>query len=112
MKNEPPDRLLGAARRVLAGQFHVSENVVANMLARAQTGPTDGQSELLASLTDRELEVFRLSGEGHSTRDVALRLGVSPKTIEAHVAHIKKKLHVRTGRELVCLAAQWVGKDG
>jgi DNA-binding CsgD family transcriptional regulator len=59
------------------------------------------------NLTDRELEVFRLIGEGHATRQIADELHLSVKTIESYQAHIKEKLGLRNARELVQHAIEW-----
>ncbi len=59
------------------------------------------------SLTDRELEVFRLIGEGHGTRQIADELHLSVKTIESYQAHIKEKLALRNARELLQHAIEW-----
>ena len=61
----------------------------------------------MAELTDRELEVFRLIGEGHGTRKIAEELHLSVKTVESYQAHIKDKLSLRNARELVQHAIQW-----
>ena len=62
--------------------------------------PPRGHSSV-AELTDRELEVFRLIGEGHGTRQIAEELHLSVKTVESYQAHIKEKLGLRNARELV-----------
>jgi DNA-binding CsgD family transcriptional regulator len=61
----------------------------------------------LGTLTDRELEVFRLIGSGHGTRQIADELHLSVKTIESYQAHIKEKLALRNARELVQHAIEW-----
>ena len=58
-------------------------------------------------LTDRELEVFRLIGEGHGTRQIAEELHLSIKTVESYQSHIKEKMALRNGRELVQHAIEW-----
>ena len=65
------------------------------------------ESSPVADLTDRELEVFRLIGEGHGTRQIAEELHLSVKTVESYQAHIKEKLPLKNGRELVQRAIQW-----
>jgi DNA-binding CsgD family transcriptional regulator len=60
----------------------------------------------IADLTDRELEVFRLIGNGHGTREIADELHISVKTVESYQAHIKEKLSLKNGRELVQRAIQ------
>jgi len=61
----------------------------------------------LSKLSDRELEVYRLIGTGHGTRQIADELHVSTKTIESYQAHIKEKLSLRNARELVQRAVEW-----
>jgi len=61
----------------------------------------------ISDLTDRELEVFRLIGEGQGTRQIAEALHLSVKTVESYQAHIKEKLSLRSARELVQHAVQW-----
>ncbi len=61
----------------------------------------------LSNLSDRELEVFRLIGEGHATRQIADELHISIKTVESYQAHIKEKLSLRSARELLQHAIKW-----
>jgi DNA-binding CsgD family transcriptional regulator len=69
------------------------------------------QRSPIADLTDRELEVFRLIGEGHGTRQIAEQLHISVKTVESYQAHIKEKLSLKNARELVQRAIQWTVAD-
>jgi DNA-binding NarL/FixJ family response regulator len=62
----------------------------------------------IEELSDRELQVFRLIGQGHGTRQIAEELHLSVKTVESYYAHIKEKLSLRNVRELVQHAVQWV----
>jgi DNA-binding CsgD family transcriptional regulator len=61
----------------------------------------------MADLSDRELEVFRLIGDGHATRQIAEELHISVKTVETYQAHIKEKLSLRNARELMQHAIEW-----
>jgi DNA-binding CsgD family transcriptional regulator len=70
-------------------------------------GTTTPKKSPLVNLTDRELEVFRLIGEGHGTRQIADELHLSVKTIESYQAHIKEKLALRNARELLQHAIEW-----
>ncbi len=111
MKHEAAERVLVAIRQVLNREIYVSERVASRMLHHYISGsPAAGQSPL-ADLSDRELEVFRLIGEGHSTRAIAEELHLSVKTVESHQAHIKDKLSLKNGRELVQHAIQWAMKE-
>ena len=77
------------------------------MLQQYVRGGVTTKSSPLLNLTDRELEVFRLIGEGHGTRQIADELHLSVKTIESYQAHIKEKLSLRSARELVQHAVEW-----
>jgi DNA-binding NarL/FixJ family response regulator len=107
MKQEATEKVLVALRRILSHEIYVSERIANRMLQRyiGSRGVTRPAS--IADLTDRELEVFRLIGEGHSTRRIAEELHISVKTVESYQAHIKEKLSLRSSRELVQHAIQW-----
>lgn len=107
MKREPTDKLLTAIRRVLRGEVYLSERLTNIMLEQFVRGPAPGARSPLVNLTDRELEVFRLLGEGRGTRQIADELHLSVKTIESYQAHIKEKLALRNGRELLQHAIEW-----
>lgn len=110
MKQEAAEMVLVAIRRILHHEIYVSERVANRMLKQYITGAPSPVESPLAGLSDRELEVFRLIGEGHSTRRIAEQLQLSIKTVESYQAHIKEKLSLRSARELVQLAIQWTIK--
>ena len=107
MKQEATEKVLVALRRILSKEIYVSERIANRMLQRYIGSPNEGRPPSIADLTDRELEVFRLIGEGHSTRRIAEELHLSVKTVESYQAHIKEKLSLGSGRELVQHAIQW-----
>jgi DNA-binding NarL/FixJ family response regulator len=107
MKQEATEKVLVALRRILSHEIYVSERIANRMLQRYIGSPTSERPSSVADLTDRELEVFRLIGEGHSTRQIAEELHISVKTVESYQAHIKEKLSLRSARELVQHAIQW-----
>jgi DNA-binding NarL/FixJ family response regulator len=107
MKQEATEKVLVALRRILSHEIYVSERIANRMLQRYIGNPTTDGPFSIADLTDRELEVFRLIGEGHSTRQIAEELHISVKTVESYQAHIKEKLSLRSARELVQHAIQW-----
>ena len=114
MKQEKLDRLLLAISRVLAGAIYVSDQVAARAVQRLAVSGAPGAVEVAQTLdsyverlTDRELQVFRLIGRGLGTRLIADNLHLSRKTIESHREHIKTKLGLRDGSELVQRAIQW-----
>lgn len=113
MKREPVETLFRAIREVAAGGLVVSARVTAAALGALHGGarkPPKAGAE--ATLTDRELQVFRLLGLALPTRGVAEKLGVSVKTVEAHRENIKNKLGLQSGAELVARAALWVREQG
>jgi DNA-binding NarL/FixJ family response regulator len=105
MKQEATERVLVAVRRILAGDIYLSDRMAHKLLHQYISGSADINSRL-STLSDRELEVFRLIGEGRSTRQIAEKLHLSIKTVETYQAHIKEKLSLRSGRELVQHAIQ------
>jgi DNA-binding NarL/FixJ family response regulator len=107
MKQEATEKVLVALRRILSHEIYVSERIANRMLQRYIGNRGEGRPSSVADLTDRELEVFRLIGEGHSTRKIAEELHISVKTVESYQAHIKEKLSLRSARELVQHAIQW-----
>jgi DNA-binding NarL/FixJ family response regulator len=108
MKQEMADNIITAIRRVLSRRIYTSEAIRDTLLGRFAAGSADTTLTPVDRLSDRELEVFRLIGEGLSTRDVATRLHLSVKTIETHRSHIKQKLNVDTAVELVRQAVHFV----
>jgi len=108
MKQEATDKVLTALRRILSGEIYVSDRVGSAMLQHYVRGTSLSTQSSVAELTDRELEVFRLIGEGHGTRQIAEELHLSVKTVESYQAHIKEKLSLRSARELVQHAIEWM----
>src|ERR1700683_3184031 len=107
MKQEATEKVLVALRRILSGEIYVSDRIANSMLQQYVRGTAASEHSSIADLTDRELEVFRLIGEGFGTRQIAEALHLSVKTVESYQAHIKEKLSLRSARELVQHAVQW-----
>jgi len=107
MKQEATENVLVALRRVLRGEMYVSDRVSSMMLRQIATGSARAGEAPIARLSDRELEVFRLIGEGHGTRRIAEELFLSIKTVESYQAHIKEKLGLQSSRDLVQRAIEW-----
>lgn len=100
MKQEATDKVVFAIRRVLAGEIWVSQAIAARMLQKLSRGrPAEGSP--LEALTDRELVIFQMVGLGLSVREIAHRLSLSAKTVEAHREHIKEKLNLKSSAELL-----------
>jgi DNA-binding NarL/FixJ family response regulator len=106
MKQEATEKVLVAVRRILSGDIYLSDRIANKLLHQYISGASVDVSSQLSTLSDRELEVFRLIGEGRSTRQIAEKLQLSMKTVETYQAHIKSKLSLRSGRELVQHAIQ------
>ena len=106
MKREAITGLVGAIRQVLAGRIYVSEEATQAVLERLGHELTAPDNPL-ASLTDRELEVFDLIGRGQSTGAIAEQLGVSIKTVETYRSNIKTKLNLKDATDLIRFAATW-----
>jgi DNA-binding NarL/FixJ family response regulator len=107
MKQEATEKVLVALRRILGKEIYVSDRIANRMLQHYVRGNDNGTQVQVSELSDRELEVFRLIGEGRGTRQIAEQLHLSIKTVESYQAHIKDKLSLRSARELVQHAIQW-----
>lgn len=109
MKDAAPEHLLKAIRTVLDGGVFASPTVTTHFLQTLSPGkPQSKPSFPLERLTDREMEVFELIGNAKSNHDIACRLGISPRTLDAHRAHIREKLGLGDGNELTRYAIRWV----
>ena len=112
MKQEATEKVVTAIRRVLAGEVYVSDGMAAKMVSKLVGGGTSKKTgSPIESLSDRELEVFRMIGEGYNTREMAEKLHLSVKTIETYRAHIKDKLALQDASELLRSAIQWVNTE-
>lgn len=108
MKEAGGENLLAAIRQVLGGQIYVSPRMSTQILGSMSSRRPRGSSSPIEKLTDREFEVFQLIGQGKSTRDIALQLHLSPKTVDVHRSHIKEKLDLKDVTALVRHAVRWV----
>ena len=108
MKEEAIEQVLTAIRKVLGGEIFLSEKMKSKMLQQMASGKGKVVTSPVETLTDRELEVFRLIGEGHSTRQIAGQLHLSVRTVEAYREYIKAKLNLKNATELVQHAFHWV----
>jgi DNA-binding NarL/FixJ family response regulator len=108
MKQEAIEKMMEAIRKVLRGELYVSERVSANIVKRFVDGKAEGVSSPEGLLSDRELEVFQLIGQGFGTRQIADQLHVSVKTVESYRANIKEKLNLKNATELMKHAVHWI----
>ena len=107
MKQEATENVLVALRRILRREVYVSDRIASSMLRQITAGGGKAAQTPIERLSDRELEVFRLIGEGHGTRQIADELHLSVKTVESYQAHIKEKLALQSSRDLVQRAIEW-----
>ncbi|MEO6183388.1 MAG: response regulator transcription factor [Verrucomicrobiota bacterium] len=110
MKQEAAEKVLEAIRKVLKGEIYLSEKMSAKLMHQLVGGRATATGSLMERLSDRELEVFGLIGQGRGTRQIAEQLHLSVKTIESHRAHIKEKLSLKNATELVHRAIQMRGE--
>jgi DNA-binding NarL/FixJ family response regulator len=108
MKEAGGARMVDAIRDVLAGRVSVSERVSSALLGTLHEPRRRAMRSRLDVLTDREFEIFRLIGEGKSTRAIAEQLQLSPKTVDVHRANIKSKLGLGDLPSLIRTAVCWV----
>lgn len=108
MKQAASDQLLTALRRVLAGGVYVSEAVGAGMIARFTSGGARPVSDPIERLSNRELQILKMIGQGNGTREIANALNLSVKTIESHRQRIKKKLNIDSSPKLVQYAVNLI----
>jgi DNA-binding NarL/FixJ family response regulator len=109
MKNEGGDRLVAAIRQVLRGKTYVSERMSGRVLEIFSGRRRRADDTTIGKLTDREFEVFRLIGEGLTTREIGQRLRLGMKTVETHRLHVRQKLGLATGPALIQYAVRWAG---
>jgi DNA-binding NarL/FixJ family response regulator len=112
MKQAASDQFLIALRRVLGGSIYVSEAVGSSMIQKFAAGGTYVSANPIDQLSNRELQILQMIGRGLSTREAAVALNLSIKTVESHRQRIKRKLSLATGSQLVQYAVNWFsGRD-
>ncbi|EDY16636.1 two component transcriptional regulator, LuxR family [Chthoniobacter flavus Ellin428] len=109
MKDESPDEVLAAIRKVLSGRISISAHLSARLAeAAASTRGTRARKLPMDRLSNRELEVLEWMGQGKSVKAIAQRLERSAKTIETYRQRLKEKLNIESNSELIAHAARWV----
>ncbi|MBW8780415.1 MAG: response regulator transcription factor [Verrucomicrobia bacterium] len=111
MKQAASENILVAIRRILSGELYLSDRMKEKMLHRLVKSRKDEVVFSIDTLSDREMEVFQLIGNGFSTRQIATKLTLSVKTIDSYREHLKLKLHLEKGSDLVRHAIQWVRSE-
>jgi DNA-binding NarL/FixJ family response regulator len=107
MKQEAGEKVALALQHLLRGDIFLSPRMKEKMLHRFVNKKREGMVFAIDTLSDREMEVFQLIGNGYSTRQIAQKLGLSSKTIDSYREHLKLKLGLESGAELVRHAIQW-----
>ncbi len=110
-KQESSVKLIEAIRTVLAGERFLS-TAITRRLINQSLGVRDKTKSPFENLTNRELEIFRMIGEGLSSGAIAERLLLSPHTIDTHRENIKRKLDISNAAELTRAAVQWLLENG
>ena len=106
-KQQATRDILQAIRRVSSGGIYLNESTGAAVLARLAATPQAEGGAILDLLTDRELQVFELTGQGCNTREIAGQLHIDMKTVETYRLRIKEKLHLETSSDLLKMAIRW-----
>jgi DNA-binding NarL/FixJ family response regulator len=109
-KQELQGKVVEALRTVLRGERYLSTAMAQRLIAQAIGSKAAAGG--MEALTDRELQIFQLVGRGKSTREIANELSVSVHTIDSHREHIRAKLDLRSGTELIQRAVQWHIENG
>ena len=107
-KNETSNEVLSAIRTVAGGEIYLGTRMATRALETLSTGPRPAAG--LGQLTDRELEVFQLIGQGRGTREICSRLGLGASTVDTYRARIKEKLRLENGSQLTHEAIRWVNE--
>ena len=107
VKRETTRKVIAAIRQVLSGAVYLSEQLAATLATQYVTGKKVTQASPVEQLSDRELEVFELLGQGRGTRQIAEVLKVSVKTVQAYCGRIKEKLNLNSATELLREAVRW-----
>lgn len=107
-KQATSEQLIKAIYRVLEGKVYLSSTVAEHMICRYIGSDNYPDQSPIDSLSDRELEVFEQIGKGETTRQIAQKLKLSPKTVETYRENIKHKLNLENATALTRHAVQWV----
>ncbi|MEO6992940.1 MAG: response regulator transcription factor [Lacunisphaera sp.] len=111
-KKEPPQKLLQAIREVRRGEISLSGTMTRQILQTFGANQAGEKPLSFRALSDREFEVFELTGRGLGTKEIASALHLSEKTVQAHRDHIRQKLALTDGRSLTRMATRWVESQG
>ncbi len=108
MKASASESIVKAIRCVLSGKIYASETFMESILSKFTRGQPDKTKSCVDILTNREMEVLQLIGEGFTSKQVAAKLSLSVKTISTYRERIKEKLDLKNAAELMRYAVSWV----
>lgn len=109
-KDQPSERILEAVRVVLSGRVYVSSEMADRVLQRL-VGGRDSEGSAIAKLSNRELQVLEMLGQGLTTQQMAERLHLSVKTVHAYREKLKARLGLENAQQLLCYAVAWTLRD-
>jgi DNA-binding NarL/FixJ family response regulator len=112
MKQEGTEKIRDAIRCVLGGKTYLSPNMTQNTVEQLGAGKASAGSSPVEALSNRELELFQLTGLGKEIAEIAEIMNISPRTVEVHRSHIKKKLSLRTSTDIFQMAYDWLRQSG
>ena len=112
MKQEGTEKILEAIRCVLNGQTYLSPTMTQATVEQLGAGKAASGSNPVDALSNRELELFQLTGQGKEISEIARIMNISPRTVEVHRSHIKKKLGLRTSTDIFQMAYDWLRQNG
>ena len=112
MKQEGTDKIREAIRCVLDGRTYLSQAMTMAAVEQLGTGGIAHDNSPATVLSDRELELFELTGQGKEIAEIARIMNISPRTVEVHRSHIKKKLGLKTSTEIFQCAYEWLRERG
>ena len=107
VKSDAGEVIVNAITDVLDGETYISPTLNDQVAARLDGRKGEVRGEYVDALSDRELEIFELYGQGVPRRDIATRLGIAPKTVDTHQTHIKRKLGLSSAADLMRSAIEW-----
>ena len=108
MKHEAMSNVIHAIHEVFSGRPYLSPAMAAQVITKFAHRESEGETDAVERLSDRELEILELIGKGKDVREIAKLLHLSPKTVETHRSHIKDKLDLKNSREVARFALQWL----
>ena len=112
MKQEGTEKIIEAIRTVIDGKTYLSPMMTQAAVDQLGAGKSSTGASPVEALSNRELELFQLTGQGKEISEIAEIMGISPRTVEVHRSHIKKKLGLRTSTDIFQMAYEWLRASG